>query len=96
MSDTVAAHYAAFEQAAESFAIALGKLQGTCSDMDRQVQQLTANNNGSYANSMRAAKAQVDAGLVEMQDILRKITQVIPAAQQMYQSADATAASFFS
>jgi WXG100 family type VII secretion target len=96
MGDMVSVQYQAFEAAADNFASSLGKLQATWDDLNQKVTQLTASDNGLYAQALTAARNEVNQGMAGMQDVLRRIAAVIPEAQSTYQTADKTAASFFS
>jgi WXG100 family type VII secretion target len=93
---TVLANYGGFQEAADGFAAALGRFEGTVTDLDSQVTRLTAGNTGKYANQMRVEMAQIKAGLAEMQGVITNIKNFIPAAMEAYQTADQAAANLFS
>lgn len=95
MSDMVSVQYAAFEAAAENFAASLGKLDATWTDLNQKVTQLTTGQDGAWATGLLNNRTTVNQGMQGMQEVLQKITQVIPEAQSTYQAADKTAASFF-
>jgi uncharacterized protein YukE len=91
----VAANYPAFDAAADNFASAYGRFQGSVEDLAKQVASLTAGNSGAYAQAMNVDMANVQKGLGEMGAIINNITQMIPAAKEAYIAADAAASKFF-
>jgi WXG100 family type VII secretion target len=91
----VAVNYGGMQAAADGFASALGKLTATWDALNQQLNTFATMNDGQFKNSFVAAQNQVNSGMTEMQDVLRRITQVIPAASEAYSAADKAAASYF-